>query len=56
MAKLFKISAYVADPMDEFNDESLKDCLYYCTKNDITLKHLSVDSVNISDYDQEEYI
>ena len=53
MAKLFKISAYVVDPMDEFNEESLKDCLYYCTKNDIRLKHLSVDSADISEYEKE---
>ena len=49
MAKLFKVSAYVVDPNDEFNEESLSDCLYYCTQNDIDLKYLTVDSAYVGE-------
>ena len=51
MAKLFKVSAYVVDSNDEFNEESLNDCLYYCTQNDIDLKYLTVDSAYVGEWD-----
>lgn len=51
MAKLFKISAYVLDPNDEFNEESLENCLYYCTQNDINLNYLTVGSAYIGEWD-----
>ena len=53
MAKIFKISAYVVDPMDEFNNESLKDCLIYCTQNDIELNHMRIDSADIGGWDDD---
>ena len=51
MAKIFKISAYLVDPVDEFNEESLEDCLVYCTQNDIELKHTRIDSADIGEWD-----
>ena len=48
MAKVFKISAYIVDPMDEFNESSMEDCLVYCTQNDLSLEHIKVDGFIIS--------
>ena len=51
IAKVFKISAYLVDPVDEFNESSLEDCLIYCTQNDLSLRHMKVDSVDIGEWD-----
>ena len=48
MAKIFKISAYVVDPVDEFDEWGLAGCLNYCTKHDdISLRYLKIDSVEL---------
>ena len=53
MAKVFKISAYIVDPMDEFNESSMEDCLVYCTQNDLSLEHIKVDGVDIGEWDDD---
>ena len=54
MAKLFKISAYVVDSNDEFKTEDgLEDCLTYCTQNDLSLKHLKINSADIGEWDDD---
>ena len=54
MAKLFKITAYIVDPADEFYDaSSLKDCLVYCTQNDINLSHLKITEADLGEWDDD---
>ena len=40
MAKVFKISAYIVDAMDEYDKFKLEDLLTYCTQNDVSLRNL----------------
>lgn len=52
MSKLFKITTYVVDPVDEFaTDDRLEDCIIYCTQNDLSLRHTSVESADIGEWD-----
>lgn len=53
MAKIFKVSAYVVDSIDEFDESSLEDCLIYCTQNDISLRYLKVNSADIGEWDDD---
>lgn len=53
MAKIFKISAYVVDPMDEFDESSLEDHLVWCTQNDISLHHTKIESADIGEWDDD---
>ena len=54
MPKLFKITTYVVDPVDEFvTDDRLKDCIIYCTQNDLSLRHTSVESTDIGEWDDD---
>ncbi len=54
MAKVFKISAYIVDASDEFDtNEGLEDCLIYCTQNDISLRHLKIESNDIGEWDDD---
>lgn len=50
MAKVFKISAYVVDPDDEFDESSLENCLVWCTQDDISLRHIKVDGAYIGEW------
>ena len=50
MAKLFKIQAYIVDANDEFyTDDRLEDCLIYCTRNDLNLDHLKIQSIDLGE-------
>ena len=49
MAKLFKISAYIVDPNDEFSEDYLRDDLEYC--HDIHMRHLKVEGTDIGEWD-----
>ena len=51
MAKVFKILAYVVDPDEEFDESSLENCLVWCTQDDISLRHIKVDGVDIGEWD-----
>ena len=52
MAKVFKFSAYVVDPNGEFStDDRFEDCLIYCTQNDISLRHLKIESADIGEWE-----
>lgn len=52
MAKIFKVLAYVVDPVDEFDEWGLAGCLNYCTKHDdISLRCLKIDSIDIGKWD-----
>ena len=54
MAKIFKIQAYIVDCNDEFKTEdSLEDCLIWCTQNDLNLKHLKIDNADIGDWEND---
>lgn len=53
MAKIFKVSAYVVDPMDEFDESSLEDYLVWCTQNDISLRHVSIEGIDIGKWDDD---
>lgn len=54
MAKVFKFSAYVVDPCDEFStNDRLEDCLIYCTQNDINLRHLKIESADIGEWEDD---
>ena len=54
MAKLFKITTYVVDPVDEFTtDDRLEDCIIYCTQNDLNLRHTGIESVDIGEWDDD---
>ena len=54
MAKLFKVTTYVVDPVGEFDtDERLEDCLLYCTQNDMCLEHTQVQSADIGEWYDE---
>ena len=53
MARIFKVSAYMVDPMGEFNESSCEDCLVYCTQNDMSLRHIKVDSADIGEWDDD---
>ena len=47
MPKIYKITTYLVDGSDEFNDASLEDCLVYCTQNDLNLEHTKIQSADI---------
>lgn len=55
MAKVFKISAYIVDYLDEFDDnERLADYLEYITQNDdIILARPQVESADIGEWDDD---
>jgi hypothetical protein len=54
MAKLFKISAYIVDYNDEFETSSdLKDYLIWRTQNHITLNHISIQTADIGEWDDD---
>ena len=53
MAKLFKLTAYLVDPVDEFDTDSLEDCIIYCTQNDLNLRHTGIESVDIGEWDDD---
>ena len=52
MAKIFKISAYIVDYLDEFDDnQRVADYLEYITQNDdIILKHPQIESADIGEW------
>ena len=54
MSKLFKITTYVVDAADEFaTDDRLEDCIIYCTQNDLSLRHTSIESADIGEWDDD---
>ncbi len=53
MAKVFKISAYIVDAMDEYDKFKLEDLLTYCTQNDVSLRHLKICSADIGEWDDD---
>ena len=53
MAKLFKISAYIVDAMDEYDKFKLEDLLTYCTQNDLSLNHLKINSADVGEWDDD---
>ena len=54
MAKLFKIQAYIVDYNDEYKTEDrLEDCLIWLTQNELTLKHLKIDSTDLGEWHDE---
>ena len=54
MAKLFKVTTYIVDCNDEFaTDDRLKDCITYCTQNDLYLKYTQVQSVDLGEWYDE---
>ena len=56
MAKLFKIVAYVVDPINEFDESGLEEYLNYCTKyDDVSLRGIKIDSIDIDECDVEEF-
>ena len=55
MAKLFKITTYIVDSMDEFDADSMEDCLIYCTQNDLSLRHIKIQSADIGEWDDDVY-
>ena len=50
MPKIYKITTYLVDGSDEFNDASLEDCLIYCTQNDLNLEHTKIQSADIGEW------
>lgn len=53
MAKLFKITTYIVDANDEFDADSMEDCLIYCTQNDLSLQHTKVQSADIGEWEDD---
>lgn len=53
MSKLFKITTYIVDPIDEFDNASLEDCIIYCIQNDLSLRHTKVESADIGEWDDD---
>ena len=54
MAKLFKVTTYIVDPVDEFaTDDRLEDCLIYCTQRDLNLEHTQIQSVDLGEWYDE---
>lgn len=52
MAKVFKISAYIVDPVDEFDERELKDILEY-GPHDIHFRHIKIDDADIGEWDDD---
>lgn len=50
MAKIYKIQAYLVDGSGEFDTSSLKDCIIYCTQNDLNLEHIKIESADIGEW------
>ena len=51
MPKIYKITTYVVDSNDEFSTAaSLKDCIIYCTQNDLNLEHIKIEEVDIGEW------
>ena len=53
MPRIYKITTYLVDCSDEFNDASLKDCLVYCTQNDLNLEHTKIQSADIGEWNDD---
>jgi hypothetical protein len=54
MAKVFKFSAYVVDPSDEFStNDRFEDCLIWLTQNELNLNHLKIESADIGEWDDD---
>ena len=47
MAKLHKISAYLIDTDDKFDDTNLEDYLLYCLHNELDIEHVHITSADI---------
>ena len=51
MAKVFKISAYIVDIHDDFDtNDRLEDCLIDCTRRNIELDHIQIESADIGEW------
>lgn len=53
MAKVFKITTYIVDAMDEHNESSLEDLLEYCCQNDVSLRHTTINESDIGEWDDD---
>lgn len=54
MAKLFKVTTYIVDANDEFEDAAgLEACLVYDTQNHFWLNHTHIDEADIGEWEDE---
>lgn len=53
MAKIFKVSAYIVDPNNEFDESSLEECLEGCTQNDVSLSHVNIECADIGEWSDD---
>ena len=53
MAKLFKISAYLTDCNDTFDEQNLEDYLNYCLGDELVVDHISLKCADIGEWDDE---
>lgn len=51
MAQIFKISAYIIDHMDEYDNYDLKELLDAYRPHDLHLQHIKTTSVDIGEWD-----
>ena len=50
MAKLFKLTAYLVDPNDTFDESNLEDYLICRLRDELDIDHIHLASANIEDW------
>lgn len=53
MAKIFKITTYIVDSMDEYDVFSVEDLLQYCCQNDVELRATNIQEKDIGEWDDD---
>jgi hypothetical protein len=53
MAKIFKLSAYLTDIGDDFDEQSLEDYLNYCLRDELVIDHVKLECADIGEWDDE---
>ena len=56
MAKLFKLSAYLVDLNNTFDESNLEDYLIWCLREDLDIDHIHLICANIEDWHDDHPI
>ncbi len=56
MAKLFKLTAYLVDPNDTFDESNLEDYLIYRLQDELDIDHIHLSSADIGEWHDDHPI
>lgn len=53
MAKLFKLTAYLVDPNNTFDESNLEDYLIWCLRDELDIDHIHLESADLGEWYDE---